>query len=127
MTEIKAIANRIYIGVCGVLVLAAGGIGLFVIPGIAEKIFSIVSLLTGITMFLYGFKVNYKGDPLKSYVLYFAFGALPLCKALLGIYNTGVNRHPFQLAPLLIHGGLAVLIIGAGIWKLKESLKSGKK
>ena len=118
-------ANRVLLTVCGVIVIAGGGIWLFVIPGIEEKIFSIVSMLTGTIILLYGSKVKLKGEPLKSHILYFAFAAMPLCKALITIYKTSVNHLPFLLAPVLIHGGLAVLIIAAGIWKLKESQKSG--
>ncbi len=120
-------ANRKFIGVCGAFVIAAGGIGLFVIPGAGEKIFSIVSLLTGTIMLLYGSKVKLKGEPLKTYVLYFAFATMPLCKALILVYKTLVNHLPFLLGPVIIHGGLAILIIGAGIWKLKESRKSVNK
>ena len=120
-------ANRKFIGVCGVIVIAGGGIGLFVIPGIEEKIFSIVSMLTGAIILLYGSKVKLKGEPLKSHILYFAFAAMPLCKALITIYKTSVNHLPFLLGPVIIHGGLAIMIVAAGIWKLKESQKAGRK
>ena len=121
MSGRKAMANRVSMVVLGVLVLVFGSIGLFVIPGAGEKLFEVVTIMTGAVILLYAFKVKFNGEPLKSYILYFAFGAMPVCKALISI-----NR-PFLLVPVLIHGGLAVLIIGAGILKLKESLKSAGK